>query len=706
LSSDYKSDQQHQNQGHDEALESLVGAVLDDRYQLISVMAVGGAGVVYAAEHKLLRKTVAVKVLHATLAGDQRNLARFYREVAASKDLDHPNIVHLWASGVLEDGRPYLVMDKLAGPTLTDVLRQTSQLPWQRACSIFLQITAALSFAHERGIIHRDIKPGNIIFANQDLQDDLIQVVDFGLARILEDVNGAGKTKGDNAAGLECNSAGESELPTHAAPVVSQAITTTGGSVAGSPAYMSPEQCRSEPMDARSDVYSLGCLMYETLSGSPPFEGETALEIMYKQGHELPPSLFGKFGIPDALVSTILKALEKDPALRYQSMNELGEDIKRCLLGKPVSASASAGVRHRQWYRWSPRNYMRLAAAVAVGILLCGLAGSAYGLMSFADANPVTGMQLALAHLVGGEYESFALNECANDRMMNERYETAKLMYRHALELTRSLHAGDPQVLAQADLLVGDAAAKCKDDSEAGIYFTDGFNQVYPACKRESYQSRYAPPGYYYLLELLSDRLANTFDPARLEDAWKVVGDYAASKRHFSVAEAGFRKAIVYADQGVKDGSVKLEDKGADIEWVAEIQMDEERFKKAAQTFEEAYVLLLKSGTAGWDRFAHNRRMKGYCCYRSGDRERGLMLLEQSLVDASHLDPDPGYSCGNFSSEIGGYFEQIEDNVVAKKFYLKAYDYYAKSKEPDVPEKLRELKKKDAYLDGLIKHPS
>ncbi|HLI55049.1 MAG TPA: Stk1 family PASTA domain-containing Ser/Thr kinase [Acidimicrobiales bacterium] len=273
--------------------------VYSDRYEIVRHIARGGMAQVYLARDLLLDRPVALKVLFPELSVDQSFVERFRREAKAAANLSHPNIVSVydWGQG---DSTYYIVMEYVDGPTLSQLLRSGPLEP-ERAAAIAADVAAALEFAHRRGVIHRDVKPGNVLIDERGN----VKVADFGIAR---------------AAGTSDN------------------LTQTG-SVMGTATYFSPEQAQGYAVDPRSDVYSLGVVLYEMVTGQPPFSGDNPVSIAYKHVKEAPvrPSLVNP-AVPAALDAVIMKALAKDPAERYQSAEALRSDLGRFTTGAPVTA--------------------------------------------------------------------------------------------------------------------------------------------------------------------------------------------------------------------------------------------------------------------------------------------------------------------------------------------------------------------------------
>jgi serine/threonine-protein kinase len=286
----------------DEELE--VGSQFAGRFQIMGIVGRGSMGVVYQARHELMGRLVAIKMLRGRLQVDERSVKRFEREARAASRMDHPNLITVHDFGLTENRQPYLVMDYVQGVTLYEIQRRQTSISPYRAVRIFTQVCDALHHAHLQGVIHRDLKPSNIMLVNRDGESDFVKVFDLGIAKI--------------AWGEE-----EDEEP----------LTNTG-EVCGSPIYLSPEQCTHQALDARTDIYSLGVVMYELLTGVPPLIGETVYDTIYMHVHEIPRP-FAEVR-PDLQISPrieriVMKALQKNPDERYQSMQELKWELQAAL---------------------------------------------------------------------------------------------------------------------------------------------------------------------------------------------------------------------------------------------------------------------------------------------------------------------------------------------------------------------------------------
>ncbi|NJL71897.1 MAG: serine/threonine protein kinase [Candidatus Competibacteraceae bacterium] len=256
-------------------------------FKLIEVLGEGGMGTVYRVRDENLQVDFAVKVLRPELARDRNLVSRFKREAEAAGELSHANLATIYKTGECLDGRPYLVMDYVPGPSLATVLQQEGHLRPERALEIFIQICEVVEYAHSKGVIHRDLKPSNVLLVKED-NLERIKLVDFGIARVLPHISGE------------------------------TLKLTTADQVLGSPLYMSPEQCQGDELGRQSDIYSLGCLMYEALTGRVPFLGENSIKTILKHLNEEPAHLtvhLKSAELPRGLSPVVLKCLEKRPGI-------------------------------------------------------------------------------------------------------------------------------------------------------------------------------------------------------------------------------------------------------------------------------------------------------------------------------------------------------------------------------------------------------
>src|SRR5215813_12470402 len=292
------------------AVGAQSGRLLGGRYKLEQCIGSGGMGEIYRARRMHIGDTVAVKVLRADVVEDEKSRQRFYREARAAAMLHHPNAVVIHDFGEDADGTAYIVMELLVGRSLRQVLVQEGTISAVRAYGIIRQASAALDAGHRNGIVHRDIKPDNIILLDSNDAADHVKILDFGIAKVLDN-----KT-----------------LDTHS---LEQRLTNVG-SVIGTPHYMAPEQCQGEEADSRSDIYSLGVVLYELLTGVAPFLAKTPTGVAIKHVTEKPRPL-GEINpsVPEAVDRVVLHALEKDPNARPQTALELAREFENALASEP-----------------------------------------------------------------------------------------------------------------------------------------------------------------------------------------------------------------------------------------------------------------------------------------------------------------------------------------------------------------------------------
>jgi serine/threonine-protein kinase len=294
------------------ATGSLIGRVIDGKYEIISPLGEGGMGAVYVARRVLIGDEVAVKVLHTNLASDDTFVERFRREARAAAQLHHPNVVtiHDYGESHGAGGFAYIVMELVRGESLRDLLRREGRLEATRAVTLMRDICAGVGAAHRRGIVHRDIKPDNIIImpADEDSATERVKVVDFGIAKLRD--------------------------------MAHEATLTQAGTMVGTPFYMSPEQCKGEHLDARADVYSLGALLYEMLAGGPPFVSPSLTGIILKHINEPPPPMPQELRVPPALQAAVMRALAKDPNERQADATEFARDLYAALTQAPATLIA------------------------------------------------------------------------------------------------------------------------------------------------------------------------------------------------------------------------------------------------------------------------------------------------------------------------------------------------------------------------------
>src|SRR5262245_24100847 len=278
--------------------DPLIGETLAGKYLIEELIKSGGMGSVYRGKHILMDKRVAIKVLRPSLAMDDAVVARFSREAKAASRISHPHAVNVTDFGESENGVVFLVMEYLDGRTLKEIIKSEGAMPLARTVEIIRQVSGALDAAHEQGVVHRDLKSDNIMLSETN-GGEWAKVLDFGIAKI--------------------------QQPEGALDV----DITAANLVIGTPQYMSPEQCsQAGPIDARSDIYSLGIIVFEMLAGRVPFTGESPTVIMMKQVQDPPPSILeARPDLPVAVAQVVTKALAKQPDDRFQSAGDLSSAL-------------------------------------------------------------------------------------------------------------------------------------------------------------------------------------------------------------------------------------------------------------------------------------------------------------------------------------------------------------------------------------------
>ncbi|MBX9720072.1 MAG: serine/threonine-protein kinase [Candidatus Obscuribacterales bacterium] len=280
----------------------MIGKILLERYRLDTLLGQGATSDVFKAFDLTLHRNVAVKLLTRSVHSTDKSYERFLREARLTSSLSHPNIVSIFDYGVFDESQPFLVTEFLDGITLQDVLDKDNHIESKRAIPIFKQIANGLAHAHAAGIVHRDVKPSNIVLISNGVETEFVKIIDFGFVRVI-------------------------------APGKEMQKLTHEDSILGSAFYVSPEQCAGKMADECSDVYSLGCLMYECLTGVPPICGENLLETLHMhintEAINLSQTREG-INLPTGLESLIMRCLEKEPAKRPQTMKEINSALSAC----------------------------------------------------------------------------------------------------------------------------------------------------------------------------------------------------------------------------------------------------------------------------------------------------------------------------------------------------------------------------------------
>jgi serine/threonine protein kinase len=329
----------------DPRADPRIGLILDSKYKLIESLGQGGMGSVFRAQRLHIGDEVAVKLLHQDLVREKQALERFRREARTAAMIRHPNVVsiHDFNDGTGQTSEAYIVMELVRGVSLGNLLRREGRMSPERAVRLMQGICAGVGVAHRQGLLHRDLKPDNVIIVppSHEGDEETAKVVDFGLAKVRD--------------------------------VTAQTALTQTGAVIGTLYYMSPEQCNGEELDARADVYSLGAMLYEMLTGGPPFRSNNFAGLISKHLHEPAPHFPPSLGVPAAIESVCLRALSKNRDQRQPDAIAFGRELQKAFTA-PVSYQPAASVTTRRsplrWIIAAAGVFVALVAIVGVGIAI------------------------------------------------------------------------------------------------------------------------------------------------------------------------------------------------------------------------------------------------------------------------------------------------------------------------------------------------
>jgi len=419
---------------YDAPQETLkMGDLVDNKYEIIALLGAGGMGAVFLARHKELGTQVALKVLHRHLINTTSAIERFKTEARAAHALNSKNLVSVLDYGVLSDGQPYLAMQCIDGVNLADYLKSKCSLSIGDTFLLVMQVAAGLEEAHSKGIVHRDIKPSNILIEGNLIKPGSIKVVDFGISKGLA-------------------SDGSSQQLTHT------------GQIFGSPIYMSPEQCKGETVDFKTDLYSLGCVMFECLTGAPPFQGKNAIETLFMHCNEEPPTL-GVQGKPPrgfTEAKTVLKKLlAKDPAQRLPNAAAVTQALEGI-----ESSSSEPKIFSRTLVRKGDKRFK--ADLLRIGALLIGLLGI-YMYLTYSNGTYVDAKsRLQELYRLGGAH-----NRAEEYRFNDEEHKNEDYLEKAVALAEKTFGKTSPQS-AEAYTVLGMTSYKPRFDAlEKAVEITD-----------------------------------------------------------------------------------------------------------------------------------------------------------------------------------------------------------------------------------------
>jgi|GEM_PF-1645060 len=578
--------------------DPLIGAVIADRYRITSCIGKGGMGAVYKAEHQTLQKPVAIKVLQQSLATNESAKQRFFIEAKAASQLNHPHLACVHDYGVCPDGSPYLVMDYVAGQSLSQILKSEDKLAPDRALKLFIQICEGLSAAHKNGVIHRDLKPSNIVIEGTP-DNESVKIIDFGIAKI---------TAG-------------SETP--------QVDVTRTGEIVGTPMYMSPEQLLGHKVDGRTDMYSLGCIMYETLSGKPPFMGESAMEMAMKHIHDAAPTIEASPGTTH-IASAIARCLQKDPTDRYESMDEVTNSLKGIAYGarRPVS------LRQKHFRRGT------LIATAAILVVL-------FGVVMVANFTKTPGLDEWDMYMTAGE---------------------------------KAFHQGH---FTEAESMFVEA------DKKASI-FPPNDRRRYVALHRKSDVKLYnlnkageTEPAFKQLVNVFEHKIS---DPEMLAEVSADLAQVYWDQRKYTEGEVLFHKAIAISDHNNDKAEYArhLQNYGNKL-------MESERYAEAEPFLKKS--LWVRQNAFGKESIeaAYSLEVIGHLYFLENDTQSAKKYLSEALQIRKEKLGDLNPFVAHTADLLADVYANANDYKKAEQLYVLARDIYDKNGDPALTNVLEAL---------------
>jgi tetratricopeptide (TPR) repeat protein len=549
--------------------DPMVGVILPKKYRIIGLLGRGAMSVVYRGVHEPSGQTVAVKLLKSHLVSDTVSARRFQMEAQTVGALQHPNIVDVLHHGVTEQGVPYLVMELVAGDSLADMLRNENSISVNRIIRIFAQAASALAYAHDRGVIHRDMKPSNIVVCHTQDERDIVKIVDFGIAKM----QGYG--------------------------ITSQNLTATG-EVVGTPMYMSPEQTMGKDLDGRSDIYSMGCVMYECVTGTPPFVGQSAVDTMHKQILQdavpvdiVRPDLY----IPERLKNLINLAMTKDVRYRYQHMRELQADLEDVNRSTMVNAIVPEIKDTGTWQRLMQGDFKYIAAGVAAVIIL-GTAGGGFMMMNI--GNPAGGPGKGRAPVAGtGDWQPHMTK--GQELLRQGKYEEAQSML-----LTASREA---EAFPQPDARLGNTL----NQLATAYYLQDNYADAAAASEKAlEIHKKTGTPGNANIAESLSN-----------------LAMIRCAQGNFAEAEKLGKQGLSMREQAL--GS-KHPDVANSLQALAELKVKKKNFKQAEQMLTRALEIRKRSLGAQNPEVANTLYNLGMVAQKQDNHQKAETLYKQALA--------------------------------------------------------------------------
>lgn len=534
--------------------DPLVGTILAESYKIDSVLGKGGMSVVYKARYLPVDEFVALKVLNTGTIFDTDAFQRFKREAKLACTLDHPNIVRCLRMHITDEGLPFIVAELVEGETLQAALERQGAFDEARFTRIFSQIMDALKYAHAQRIVHRDIKPGNIMITGRG-HNEVAKILDFGIGKFLADTG------------------------------ITQNFSTqdSRSRVFGSPMYMSPEQCVGGAVDSRADIYSLGCVMYEAATGVPPFAGETAMDTLFKQVNEMPPS-FDRVApdrsIPEYIEGMVFAALQKDPDARPQTIEELANMLHTRSAAKLSYGNKGSGSAQRK--KLSRTGL--LATLLALTVIVAGaLAFVSYYKSKNNSSNdkddsadstvPIESSNLAPSMMPKTAKACYSFgDQISRQRTENqqEKHSEALRFFRRAEQLLAQQKHPDPVLFYDVKTAIGLQLMSLGENAGAQEYLLQAL-QACPGSKERGYifslladneraaehpfdAVKYAEESLKIIRgritpQVLEQRLTSDAGHRELAGAYEMLGICYAEAKQTEKSDQAFREAIAHLQQ-------------------------------------------------------------------------------------------------------------------------------------------------------------
>ena len=670
-------------------LDPLAGSSLAEHYQVLELIGCGGWGLVYKARQKLLGRMVAIKILHQHHILDPEKVMRFKREAEAASQFNHPAIAAVYDYGVLQNGLPYIVMGYVEGRSLLEVIQQDGPMMIGRAINVFVQISSALELAHERGVIHRDIKPHNVFLTKEK---DEVKILDFGLAKLTS--------------------------PEEGAPTLTQS-----GHTIGTPAYMSPEQCLGLTLDARSDIYSFGCVMYETLTGERAFDGVDAFECMNLHMHGGISFQNTKVheSLPEPLETCVLKTLEKNPVDRFQNAAELTHALKE------IQGKSSRLTKRTPFEKWvsslrkrfhSPRKtWKKLVLESSATVLILG------ALITMMVTSTNTLVQTTSNDVNPADLWKRFYNK-AGRYFDTDNFKDATANYRIALEQAKKLGAQDERLFKTVQRLEESLNRQGKDgeSKEVEHWFQSIKNSNYGLMYGTAQQNAEEIIQLSAILQnnpddhktaerlaaVLNDQAARFFTDGRIDDGFDLVKQaIALEEKHLGQQHAEYAKSLsnlayVYKLKGDTTKAEELYKKALDIREkflgadnplvgrslrnLADFYLERGQYDKAEELLLRSLdVYKTASGVDSAD-FAWGLNNLGLAMMAQGKHQDARRYFDQALATRSKLYGPLGLDVGRTLNNIGQLDLAERKYQAAESDYAKALRIYEKHLDADNPD--------------------